>query len=76
MTSVEQYATHIFSYRFQGERWTFEIVAKDANEAQERLKALAWANYDGELIAILPNRLGPFARITTIIRNVAAKLFS
>lgn len=48
------YATHLFSYRFADARWTLDIKAKSADEARERLKALAWATYDGELIASVP----------------------
>jgi hypothetical protein len=51
---AESYAVHLFSYRFADARWTLEIKAKDANEARERLKALAWATYDGELAATVP----------------------
>jgi hypothetical protein len=48
------YATHLFSYRFADARWSLEVKAKSADEARERLKALAWATYDGELIASVP----------------------
>jgi hypothetical protein len=48
------YATHLFSYRFGDARWALEIKAKSADEAKERLKALAWAAYDGELKASIP----------------------
>lgn len=48
------YATHLFSYHFADAKWSLEIKAKNADEARERLKALAWATYDGELIASVP----------------------
>jgi hypothetical protein len=48
------FATHLFSYRFGDARWSFEMKAKDAVEAKERLRALAWATYDGELVAQIP----------------------
>lgn len=69
MARVETYATHIFSYRFEGKSYTVDIVAKDADEAKERLKALAWAQYDGELIARFPSNAGPLVRIAVWLRN-------
>jgi hypothetical protein len=70
MADVETYATHLFSYRYKGRPYTVDIVAKDAAEAKERLKALAWAEYDGELVARLPASLGIPARIAVRLRNV------
>lgn len=68
--SNTQYATHLFSYRYDGREYTVDIVAKDANEAKERLKALAWAKYDGELVARIPAETGPLARIAITVRNL------
>jgi hypothetical protein len=69
MADPEKYDTHLFSYRFSGQEYTVDILAKDADEAKNRLKALAWAKYDGVLIARVPQGLGFLARITTAIRN-------
>jgi hypothetical protein len=63
------YSTHIFSYRFNDRQYTIDIVAKDDTEAKERLKALAWAKYDGELVARIPSSLGIFARLSVAVRN-------
>ncbi len=68
--SETTYATHLFSYRFDGREYTVDIVAKDADEAKERLKALAWAKYDGELVARVPAEVGPLARIVIAVRNL------
>jgi hypothetical protein len=68
----EQYATHLFSYRFGDARWALEIKASSADEARERLKALAWATYDGELhtsVKIAPRRT---LRLFEWIRGIAA----
>lgn len=51
---ADKYRTYLFSYRFDGAQWNFEIVAKTPEEAQERLKALGWATYDGVLVARIP----------------------
>ena len=40
---------HLFSYDFQGSRWSIEIPAKSAAEAQFRLAQMATAKYDGEV---------------------------
>ncbi len=72
MAEAQKYRTHLFSYKFNGREYTVDIVARDAAEAKERLKALAWAKYDGVLIARIPQGLGILARITTALRNVFA----
>lgn len=38
-------------YPFKGGQWGFTIWATDHAEAQERLKAMAWAKVDGEIMA-------------------------
>jgi hypothetical protein len=65
----DRYPTHLFSYRFEGREYTIDIAAKDADEAKERLKALAWAKYDGILVARVPAGLGILARLTVAVRN-------
>lgn len=70
MPSAKEHETHLFSYRYNGREYTIDIVAKDADEAKERLKALAWAKYDGVLVARIPSGLGPLARIAIALRNV------
>ncbi|MDO8877754.1 MAG: hypothetical protein Q8M24_12010 [Pseudolabrys sp.] len=69
MAGSDQYATHLFSYRFDGHQYTVDIVAKDANEAKERLKALNWAKHDGVLVARIPAGLGLLARLSVAVRN-------
>jgi hypothetical protein len=69
MAVSNDYATHLFSYRFNGREYTIDIVAKNADEAKERLKALAWAKYDGVLVARIPAELGIFARLGVAVRN-------
>jgi hypothetical protein len=69
------YSTHLFSYRFEGKAYTVDIKAKDAEEAKARLKALAWAQYDGELVTRIPARLGLLARFTVAARNFTHTIF-
>ena len=44
----------LFEYPFRGDVYCFEIPADDAAEAQERIKALPWAQYKGEIFATIP----------------------
>lgn len=69
------YPVHLFSYRFEGREYTIDIPARDAAEAKERLKALAWAKYDGILVARIPAGLGFLARLTVAVRNVTKIAF-
>lgn len=54
MSERDEYRKHLFSYRFEGDWYSFDLPAKDADEAQRRLKAIAWAKYDGEIFATIP----------------------
>ena len=68
---IDEYATHLFSYRFNGTHWSLEIKAKNAEEAKERMKALAWATYDGELIANIPLAPRRVVRLVDWLRGIA-----
>lgn len=52
--SSEEFKTYLFSYGYEGARWSLEIRARDPDEARERLNRLAFANYDGEVKAKIP----------------------
>jgi hypothetical protein len=65
-----QYQTYLFTYRHDGAEWTLEIKARDVHDAKERLKALPFARYDGELIAKVPVSLGPLMKAAVWLRNV------
>ena len=52
----------LFSYEFQGSRWSLEIPAKSAAEAQFRLDRMAAATYDGEVYLSVRVPTGPVAR--------------
>lgn len=42
---------YLFEYRFGDAEYGFEIPADSLEEARERLKALTWARYEGEIKA-------------------------
>jgi hypothetical protein len=72
-TSLQQtFQTHLFTYRHDGAEWTLEIKAQDIRDAKERVKALTFARYDGELIAKIPAGAGPLARAAVWVRNICA----
>lgn len=64
------YKTYLFSYQHAGAQWSFEIPAKDAEDAKARLARLAYARLDGELVARLPATVGVFAWLLTNLRNL------
>jgi hypothetical protein len=61
---------HLFEYRYDGSEWGIEIKAASAEEAQERLKALAWAQYKGRVIATIPAAPEPIFRFAAFLKNI------
>ena len=66
--------THLFTYRHDGSEWLLEIKANSEADAKARLARLAYASYDGVLIAKVPAALGPLAPVATWVRNAAVAL--
>jgi len=46
-----EYKRYLFEYRHEGAEWALEVVAASPQDARDRLRALAWANYRGEIQA-------------------------
>lgn len=44
----------LFEYGFAGETWGITIHAKDLMEAREKIKAVTFARYKGEVAAKIP----------------------
>lgn len=72
--AVATMQTHLFSYRYEGSEWILEIKAADEADAKARLGRLAFASYDGVLVAKIPAAIGPLAIAATWIRNAATSL--
>ncbi|AMJ59961.1 hypothetical protein AXW83_06325 [Bosea sp. PAMC 26642] len=72
-SSHQPFATFLFEYRHDGDEWAFTIQAKDAADARERLKALTWARYQGQLVAVVPAAAGPLAKAAVWLRNAFVK---
>lgn len=66
---MTDFKTYLFSYNYEGASWSFEIKAASPQDAQDRVKRLAYAIYDGEEIARIPASLGWFVRIIVPLRN-------
>ena len=54
VVSCDDYQRYLFEYRFGDSEWGIQITAKSPDEARERLKALSWARYKGEIAATIP----------------------
>jgi hypothetical protein len=54
MALVSNYQRYLFEYRHDGSEWGIEIVAASPEDARERLKAISWAQYKGEIAAKIP----------------------
>ena len=62
--------THLFTYNHDGAHWSVEIKARDADDARARIGKLAYATYDGVLIANLPALTGPLAPLLCKINGL------
>jgi hypothetical protein len=67
-----RFRPYLFSYGHDGARWQFEILASSPEDARTRVSRLAFASYDGELIAKLPAHSGWLVRSLTGVRNFFA----
>ena len=60
LVSANDFGRYLFEYRHDGSEWGIEIVATSPQDARERLKAISWANYKGEIAAKIPVPGGNF----------------
>lgn len=63
---METFKTYLFSYNHEGASWSFEIKARDQEDAMARLARLPFARYDGELMLSIP--VGPAGPWLALIR--------
>lgn len=64
-----EYRTYLFSYRHEGATWGFEVKARSPEDARARVRKMANAVYDGELIMKIPAP-GPLARWFTGLHDL------
>ena len=62
--------TYLFRYNHAGSSWGFEIQAESPEDARQRVAKLAFATFDGELVAKVPGSLGGPARLVVALRNL------
>lgn len=63
---------YLFSYQYNGEIYCFEIRAEDPEDARARVMRLAYATYDGEIVAKQPAKFG----VVVWVRNWLSSLGS
>lgn len=68
--------THLFTYRHRGKLWSLEIKADDEKDARDRLGRLAFASYNGVLVANVPLFLGPLVPLAVWIRNSTSRMIA
>jgi hypothetical protein len=73
ISNADNFQRYLFEYKFDGAEWGIEIVATNPAEARERLKAISWAKYKGEVFAKIPVTPSRFNR--AIARLCAALHF-
>lgn len=56
----------LFTYRFDGKEWGTSVFANSPAEAKEKIKAVALARYDGELMARIPASLPAAGALTRL----------
>jgi hypothetical protein len=61
---------YLFEYRHEGADWALEIAAESPHDAMQRLKALSWARYKGEVLATIPVPGGDLiAKLARLLRR-------
>lgn len=57
----------LFEYRFRGADWGITVFAADADEAREKIKAVALARYQGEVHMSIPVAASVFGILPRLI---------
>lgn len=64
----DAFQDYLFEYRHDGGTWGLKIRARSPEDAQARLKALAWARYRGEV--------GATIQVPSVFGRLVAKLLN
>lgn len=59
---MKDFKPYLFEYRYDGAEWSIEIMATSRADAEQRIRALTWARYKGELVAKIPVPAGNLIR--------------
>lgn len=68
------FRTYLFRYSHAGSHWGLEIQAESPEDAQQRLSRLAFATYQGEVVAKVPMLAATPARAFVAARNVGLRI--
>lgn len=73
----EGFSRYLFEYRHGGSEYGIVISARSPAEAKERINALNFARYKGEVQATIhvPDVLGLGRRLTTLVRKLVDSVF-
>jgi hypothetical protein len=72
-----EFKRYLFEYRHDNSEWALEIHATSPQDAQARLRALAWAHYKGEIkLTIHIPSGGFFLRIAHLLKKYVCRLDS
>jgi hypothetical protein len=70
----DDFRTYLFRYSHGGSSWGIEIKAESPEDAMQRLSKLAFATYQGEVVAKLPMIATTPARAVVAIRNAGRRI--
>jgi hypothetical protein len=76
---MNEYRTYLFNYNHAGSSWGLEIQATSPEDARQRLARVAFASYQGEIVAKVPAVAAAPARAVVAVRNFGrhiAELFT
>ena len=66
--------TYLVCYNFDGSEWNLELKADNWQDAEARVRRLAYARVEGELVAKVPGAFGIFAAAAVFVRNFFRRL--
>lgn len=69
-SKTDKWNSYLFEYNHDGSLWSFEIPARDEQEARERVNKLSNARYLGEIQMTLPGHIGLLAQLMRRTRNI------
>jgi hypothetical protein len=68
------FRTYLFRYSHAGANWGLEIKAASPEDAEQRIRRLAFATYQGEIIAKVPVIASTPARVVVTARNTLHRI--
>lgn len=60
---------HAVEYQHEGQAWIIEVPASSEADTLQRIAMMQYGTYLGEVQFKMPATLGPFARLSCLLRN-------